>query len=1428
VFLGSFGLSYYNISVGYDNTQGTPTVNASFVGSNPLAIQSNFGYRCAVFGKLAYITTNGSTTIQLLDLETNNTPTIIYTHSHNLFGIAYADGKLLTSCALNELLVFDVNPNDGNLITPPQTSDQGTTFYDLVFDGQFVWGQSQGSVRIWDPAGTTVQTWGLINAVAANARIAPDGIGGAYVAGGRLDLPNSGALYRFVPEHPGPVLDLPYPSDTNSEGMGVAVTDNGDVAVACTIAGYQFTGGGSLYNINLAAQDASFSDIHHSFDDLGNITSFPGTQGTYTANMPSSFNGGPTAAGTNLTRFWVEITVNSPTGGNNQFLLEGLVNGSPVVSAPFVEPGTGTFYVELIAPDTFVQVAGGEAIELRIGENPPALGTSIDWSVRFGVVFDYSTQPLTNQQFTSSPVGPFGLSLPNISNRSGYTLTRARLTITVNSVSGALNPFEINVYVNGNFTNQVLFSDTSTGTFDFEFPITTRVPTPLQANTLEFQINNPSDDPIAIDWNVSLVTMYRTAGVLIANGSPPGGTLTYVNFDYEARQNNPYGTSLDIQMFVDGNFVTSTFATEVAAPDANTLTLTPNYSFKNGQEYNVIVYPPVGGEHFLMWHHIRSVSNFDASVVAVHSYRSMARDDKAVGDFQRLLLALPDGTLRVSNGRVTTSTAGTGGPNFPGETHGDLAFRGVSVWGRLPAGTSEQVLRTQGPGADPVWASQLVFPSEAAGDITARGTNAWVRIPAGTQGTVLKTNGSGSLPQWLWEFEPIINVTEMSYTVQPGDRTIVCNNNSGVTVTLPTNPSIGEWYRIKNVATATTSQVTVSTGSNNVDNYGVVSNHTLIAPKSSQTFVCTSSSNWTLFDFAANGSATNLFFVDEAQGDLVYRTNKSWTRLPAGTLGQVLKTNGPGQDPQWASVGLSFEGEAQGDLAYRNATTWTRLPAGTPGQFLRTNGEGADPSWATVNGGGAADNGIANRLKFQQQRGQLGAPQTVGAVNTSAGLPSTCQSLSSDGVFLATISTADSNLRLIDHLTGTVVSTVAFTGTPVQVIALGQIHGSTNRRFVVNTSNLGPVFITTTAAGARVSTSIPVDTCKAMYFDGTHLWIAGGTNQIRRYNNVLSTSLDSITASNITSSNTVFCSNTNGFSNCMVFDGTFFWVIDQRASGGTNSLYKIDPTKGTVTTINGFAATEDWRCITFDGRYLWLGGVSNTTTPTIRQIDPSTAVAGTPGGSNITIGNTPIPTCGSNTPIDSIVFDGTRIIVSTSGVTDTIGPAVYLVNLDWAIPPVAGDTTPMIQWVAGFNAPKGICVCPLSPGERSAAFVIDALGIHIVNYPTPVEATGFVSHGAEIKDKITTVTTAYSILANDYLILCRHTAAVTITLPNNARTGQQYIIKDNSTSGAAMFPITINRNGGTIDGLSSDYVINLTRESVTLMCIGGGNTWITF
>lgn len=54
---------------------------------------------------------------------------------------------------------------------------------------------------------------------------------------------------------------------------------------------------------------------------------------------------------------------------------------------------------------------------------------------------------------------------------------------------------------------------------------------------------------------------------------------------------------------------------------------------------------------------------------------------------------------------------------------------------------------------------------------------------------------------------------------------------------------------------------------------------------------------------------------------------------------------------------LAGSSVAQGDIIYRGATNWSRIPAGTAGQFLQTNGSGSNPSWETVAGGGGGIGG---------------------------------------------------------------------------------------------------------------------------------------------------------------------------------------------------------------------------------------------------------------------------------------------------------------------------------------------------------------------------------------------------------------------------------------------------------------------------------------
>lgn len=75
---------------------------------------------------------------------------------------------------------------------------------------------------------------------------------------------------------------------------------------------------------------------------------------------------------------------------------------------------------------------------------------------------------------------------------------------------------------------------------------------------------------------------------------------------------------------------------------------------------------------------------------------------------------------------------------------------------------------------------------------------------------------------------------------------------------------------------------------------------------------------------------------------------------------------------------------AQGDILYRNATAWVRLPAGTLGKVLQTNGAGANPSWETPGGGGGVGN-VSTAVTLTSGQLVVGAGTTNIAVGDLSG-----------------------------------------------------------------------------------------------------------------------------------------------------------------------------------------------------------------------------------------------------------------------------------------------------------------------------------------------------------------------------------------------------------------------------------------------------------
>lgn len=85
-------------------------------------------------------------------------------------------------------------------------------------------------------------------------------------------------------------------------------------------------------------------------------------------------------------------------------------------------------------------------------------------------------------------------------------------------------------------------------------------------------------------------------------------------------------------------------------------------------------------------------------------------------------------------------------------------------------------------------------------------------------------------------------------------------------------------------------------------------------------------------------------------GDVIYGgTSGTGTRLPNGSAGQVLTSQGTTLAPQWGPGGLSNPMTTGGDIIYGGASGLpTRLPNGSSGQFLKSSGSTSAPTWSAV------------------------------------------------------------------------------------------------------------------------------------------------------------------------------------------------------------------------------------------------------------------------------------------------------------------------------------------------------------------------------------------------------------------------------------------------------------------------------------------------
>ena len=85
--------------------------------------------------------------------------------------------------------------------------------------------------------------------------------------------------------------------------------------------------------------------------------------------------------------------------------------------------------------------------------------------------------------------------------------------------------------------------------------------------------------------------------------------------------------------------------------------------------------------------------------------------------------------------------------------HGQVMFRGATLWEFLDPDTTGKLLTTKGADADPVWetVSDLIDSNigNTRGDILYRGATGWEVLPAGTADQLLSTAGPGADPLWV-------------------------------------------------------------------------------------------------------------------------------------------------------------------------------------------------------------------------------------------------------------------------------------------------------------------------------------------------------------------------------------------------------------------------------------------------------------------------------------------------------------------------------------------------------------------------------------------------------------------------------------------------------------------------------------------------------
>jgi len=308
-------------------------------------------------------------------------------------------------------------------------------------------------------------------------------------------------------------------------------------------------------------------------------------------------------------------------------------------------------------------------------------------------------------------------------------------------------------------------------------------------------------------------------------------------------------------------------------------------------------------------------------------------------------------------------TAGSAAPipNTPsavldtiGAAQGDILYRDTAGWQVLAPGTTGQILKTQGAGANPVWSATgagsvtsvgLALPSiftVSGSPVTVTGTLTGT-LATQTANTHFAGPATGAAAVPTFRALVGADLPNPSPSTLGGVQSAVAVSHQWInSISTSGVPALSQpaFTDISGVASAAQLPTPTTTTLGGIQAINPVTSNWI---RSISTSGVPQLSQPTFTDISGSAALSQL----PSLGNNAILSNISGGS--ATPLGNTL-----------SSILDSSIAATQGEIIYRNATTWVGLNPGASGQVLTSGGTSANPSWATVSGTGTVTNIATN------------------------------------------------------------------------------------------------------------------------------------------------------------------------------------------------------------------------------------------------------------------------------------------------------------------------------------------------------------------------------------------------------------------------------------------------------------------------------------